>query len=145
VYGSGKIEEDRREYRRGIDNALFKLGDRYDALVNLLIQLRQPQLSRTLNEQRLSDALSQALPPLPESVLGDVAEAFRSLEADRQELNDFIAARDSAEQFLKEYRRYIQIAAVAVAEEVRKAQSAYETTMRQLRAAEAALEQRNAS
>jgi uncharacterized protein (TIGR02680 family) len=140
VYGSGKIEEDRREYRRGIDSALFKLGDRYDALVNLLIQLRQPQLSRTLNEQRLSDALSQALPPLPDSVLGDVAEAFRSLEADRQELNDFVAARDSAELFLKEYRRYIQIAARRRAEEVRKAQSAYETTMRQLRAAQVALD-----
>jgi len=141
VFGSGRIEEDRREYRRAVDNALFKLGDRYDALLNLLIQLRQPQLSRTLNEQRLSDALSQALAPLPESVLGDVAEAFRSLEADRQELNDFIAARDSAERFLKEYRRYIQIAARRRAEEVRKAHSAYETIMRRLRAAESAFDQ----
>jgi uncharacterized protein (TIGR02680 family) len=141
LYGSGKIEEDRHEYRRAVDNAFFKLGDRYEALVNLLIQLRQPQLSRTLNEQRLSDALSQALPPLPESVLGDVAEAFRSLEADRQELGDLMVARDSAERFLKEYRRYIQIAARRRAEEVRKAHSAYETTMRRLRAAEDALEQ----
>ena len=141
VYGSGKIEEDRHAYRRAVDAALFKLGDRYDALVNLLIQLRQPQLSRTLNEQRLSDALSQALPPLPESVLGDVAEAFRSLEADRHELDDLIAARDSAERFLKEYRRYIQIAARRHADDVRKAQSAYETTMRRLRAAEVELEQ----
>jgi hypothetical protein len=86
--------------------------------------------------------LSQALPPLPDSVLGDVAEAFRSLEADRQELNDFIAARDSAERFLKEYRRYIQIAARRRAEEVRKAHSAYETTMRQLRAAQVAFDLR---
>ncbi len=141
VYGSGKIEEDRREYRRAVDGALFKLGERYDALLNLLIQLRQPQLSRTLNEQRLSDALSQALPPLPDSVLGDVAEAFRSLEADRQELNDFIAARDSAERFLREYRRYVQIAARRRADEVRKAHSAYETTMRRLRSAETAFDE----
>jgi hypothetical protein len=77
VFGSGKVEEDRREYRNAVNKALFDLGDRYDGLINLLIQLRQPQLSRTLNETRLSEALSQALPPLPETVLGDVAEALR--------------------------------------------------------------------
>ncbi len=140
VFGSGKMEEDRREYRNAVDQALFCMGDRYGALLNLLIQLRQPQLSRTLNEQRLSDALSQALPPLSPAVLGDVAEAFRSLEADRQELDDFLVARDSAEKFLKEYRRYVQIAARRRGDEVRRTNSAYETVMRRLRAAEKALE-----
>ena len=141
VFGSGKIEDDRRDYRTAINSELFKLGDRYDALINLLIQLRQPQLSRTLNEERLSNALSQALPPLPDAVLGDVAEAFRSLETDRSELMDFKAARDSAELFLKEYQRYVQIAARRRAEELRTTHSAYEATMRRLRTAESAAEQ----
>jgi uncharacterized protein (TIGR02680 family) len=141
VFGSGKVEEDRREYRNAVNKALFDLGDRYDGLINLLIQLRQPQLSRTLNETRLSEALSQALPPLPETVLGDVAEAFRGLENDRQELDDLKAARSSAELFLKEYQRYIQIVARRRAEVVRKGHSAYEATMRRLRSAEDELEQ----
>ena len=94
------------------------MNDRYEPLLNLLIQLRQPQLSRTLNEARLSDALSEALAPLPASVLADVAEAFRSLETDRQELEDFKAARQSSDLFLREYQRYIQIAARRRAEEV---------------------------
>jgi uncharacterized protein (TIGR02680 family) len=136
VFGTSKVEDDRRDYRDAVDKALFGLGDRYEALLNLLIQLRQPQLSRTLNEDRLSNALSQALPPLPEAVLADVAEAFRSLETDRQELADFRAARDSAELFLKEYQRYIQIAARRRAEEVRQTNSTYEATQRRLRAAE---------
>jgi uncharacterized protein (TIGR02680 family) len=141
VFGSGKIEDDRRNYRDAVNIALFNLGDRYDALLNLLIQLRQPQLSRKLEEDRLSNALSQALPPLPDAVLGDVAEAFRSLETDRSELENFKAARDSAELFLKEYKRYVQIAARRRAEDVRKAHSAYETTMRRLRATQTAFEQ----
>lgn len=136
VFGSGKVEDDRRDYRNAVNQALFGLGDRYEALLNLLIQLRQPQLSRTLNEERLSNALSQALPPLPDVVLADVAEAFRSLETDRHELTDFRAAGDSADLFLKEYQRYVQIAARRRAEEVRKANSAYEATMRRLRLAE---------
>jgi len=141
IFGSGKIEDDRREYRNAVNQSLFNLGDRYEALLNLLIQLRQPQLSRKLDEDRLSNALSQALPPLPDAVLGDVAEAFRSLETDRTELENFKAARDSAELFLKEYKRYVQIAARRRAEDVRKAHSAYEATMRRLRATEAAFNQ----
>lgn len=136
VFGTSKVEDDRCDYRNAVNKALFGLGDRYEGLLNLLIQLRQPQLSRKLEEDRLSNALSQSLPPLPDAVLGDVAEAFRSLETDRQELADFRAARDSAELFLKEYQRYVQIAARRRAEEVRKTNSAYETTQRRLRAAE---------
>ena len=45
--------------------------------------------------------------------------------------------------FLKEYSRYIQIAARRRAEDVRKTHSAYESTMRRLRAAEQALDQSN--
>ncbi|MFD0894767.1 TIGR02680 family protein [Luteolibacter ambystomatis] len=133
VFGSGKIEEDRRDYRKAVDMAFFQLGSRYGSLLSLLIQLRQPQLTRKLEEKTLSDALNQSLPPLPESVLGDVADAFRSLENDRQELSDLIAARDGSEVFLVEYQRYIRIAARRRAEEVRKANSAYEATMRRLR------------
>jgi uncharacterized protein (TIGR02680 family) len=133
VFGSGKVEEDRREYRKAVDSTFFHLGGRYDSLLSLLIQLRQPQLTRKLDERTLSDALNQSLPPLPESVLGDVADAFRSLENDRQELDDLIAARDGSEVFLVEYQRYIRIAARRRAEEVRKTNSAYETAMRRLR------------
>ncbi|MEY2520555.1 MAG: hypothetical protein QOF24_2314 [Verrucomicrobiota bacterium] len=140
---NGRIYDKADEYRRAVDFALFKLGDRYDALLNLLIQLRQPQLSRKLDEQKLSNALSQALPPLSDRVLADVAEAFRSLESDRDELNNFVAARDAADLFLKDYRRYTQIAARRRAKDLREKHSAYETIMRRLRAAEAGLEAAN--
>ncbi len=137
VFGSGRVEEDRREYRKAVDALFFRLGPRYESLLSLLIQLRQPQLTRKLDEGTLSDALNQSLPPLPEAVLGDVADAFRTLENDRHELEDLIAARDGAEVFLVEYQRYIRIAARRRAEDVRKANSAYENTMRQLRDHEA--------
>jgi uncharacterized protein (TIGR02680 family) len=139
VGSCGMVYDKPEEYRRGVDAALFKLGDRYDALLNLLIQLRQPQLSRKLDEQKLSRALSQALPPLSERVLGDVAEAFRSLEADRDDLNNFVAARDAADLFLKDYRRYTQIAARRRAKEVREKHSAYVSATGRLRSAETAL------
>jgi uncharacterized protein (TIGR02680 family) len=134
--GRGEVFSVAAEYRRAVDRALFHLGERYDSLLDLLILLRQPKLARTLDEQQISDALSEALPPLPPSVLNEVAEAFRTLDSDRRQLKDFTAALDSVQDFLGDYRRYVQIAARRRAERVRKTHSEYEATQRRLRRAE---------
>jgi uncharacterized protein (TIGR02680 family) len=133
----GRVYTTASEYRDAVDRSLFHLGRaRYEALVNLLIQLRQPQLSRKLDEGKLSQALSEALPPLSPTVLADVAESFRTLESDRQALDDLKTAGRGVDTFLGGYRRYAQIAARRRAEEVRRTHSAYDTTRRRLRDAE---------
>lgn len=133
----GRVFTTAAEYRDAVDRALFHLGRaRYESLVNLLIQLRQPQLSRKLDEGKLSAALSDALPPLSPTVLADVAESFRTLESDRQGLEDLKHAGSGVDVFLRGYRRYAQIAARRRAEEVRATHSAYDHTQRRLRAAQ---------
>lgn len=133
----GEVITTVRRYRAAVDDALFKLGEqRYGALVDLLIQLRQPQLSRQLDEKKLSDALSQALPPMPESVLIEIAESFRGLETDRDELERYRKAKQNVVGFLGEYSHYVRIAARRRAEDVRRTHSAYESVQRDLRANE---------
>ncbi|MGH9183747.1 MAG: TIGR02680 family protein, partial [Acidimicrobiales bacterium] len=135
--GRGEVHATAASYRAAVDRSLFRLGEhRYAALVNLLIQLRQPQLSRQLQEARLSAALSEALPPPSPAVIGDVAESFRSLEADRLALEAFESAGRGTDAFLAEYRRYVQVAARRRAHGVTSAHAAYEAAMRRLRAAE---------
>lgn len=137
VEGRGHVYQTAQAYRDAVDAELFHLGRyRYEALVNLLIQLRQPQLSRHLDERKLSQALSEALPPLSATVLADIAEAFRSLEKDRGELDAFLAAGGAVERFLASYRRYLQVAARRRSEQVRSAHNTYDATQRRLRAAE---------
>ncbi|MGB7796144.1 MAG: TIGR02680 family protein, partial [Pseudonocardiaceae bacterium] len=68
----GTVHERARDYRRMVDEALFGFGaPRYSALVDLLVQLRQPQLSKRPNEAALSHALTQALPPLDQAIVSD--------------------------------------------------------------------------
>jgi uncharacterized protein (TIGR02680 family) len=135
--GGGRLIHTAESYRAAVDEALFGLGEqRYGALVDLLIQLRQPQLSRQLDEERLSEALSEALPPVSQAILADVAEAFRSLEEDRRLLRGFEEARKGVERFLEEYRRYARIAARRRADGVRARHAQCEATMRRLRTAE---------
>jgi hypothetical protein len=83
--GRGQVFEPARSYRRAVDERLFRLGaQRYDALMDTLIQLRQPQLSKKPDETGLSNALSEALPPLPPDLIAVVADALIQLDEDRR-------------------------------------------------------------
>ncbi|MFD5569098.1 TIGR02680 family protein [Streptomyces cadmiisoli] len=129
----GMVYDQAKAYRRAVDEALFGLGDqRYAALVDLLIQLRQPQLSKRPNEAALSRALTEALPPMDQAVIADVAEAFRSLDEEKDELAAASAAERAASAFLEHYRRYARIATRRRARLPRTEHSRYERVQRDL-------------
>jgi uncharacterized protein (TIGR02680 family) len=139
IDGHGLMYDRAADYRRAVDEALFGFGEhRYAALVNLLIQLRQPQLSKRPDERLLSRALTEALPPLSADLLTTVAEAFRGLDEERDALRGLDEARQAANDFLHHYRRYAMIAAKRRAAGPRQAQSRYEQLGRELTAAEEA-------
>lgn len=125
------------EYKRAVDQALFGLGARYGPLIELLLRLRRPQLSRKLEEEELSAALSDALPTLSASIIDEVAESFRSLQTDRETLAEFKSAREGVKAFLDEYTGYIRIVVRRRAAAVRSHHAAYEGAQRDVRDAEA--------
>ncbi|MFE2286248.1 TIGR02680 family protein [Streptomyces sp. NPDC059443] len=138
VAGHGMVYDQAKTYRRAVDEALFGLGEqRYGALVDLLIQLRQPQLSKRPNEAALSRALTEALPPMDQAVIADVAEAFRSLDEEKEELAAASAAERAATAFLDHYRRYARIATRRRARLPRGEHSRYEQLQRDLAEAQA--------
>ena len=127
IDGHGLVYDRAADYRRAVDEALFGLGEhRYEALVNLLIQLRQPQLSKKPDEKLLSRALTEALPPLSPGLVTTVAEAFRGLDEERDALRALAEARQAANDFLRHYSRYAMIAAKRKAAGPRQTQSRYE-------------------
>ncbi|WP_351230951.1 TIGR02680 family protein [Streptomyces sp. NPDC002133] len=138
IAGHGMVYDQARPYRRAVDEALFGLGEqRYGALVDLLVQLRQPQLSKRPNEAALSRALTEALPPMDQAVIADVAEAFRSLDEEKEELAAASAADRAASGFLEHYRRYARIATRRRARLPRGEHSRYEHLLRDLAEAQA--------
>jgi uncharacterized protein (TIGR02680 family) len=135
----GLVYDRAADYRRAVDEALFGFGEhRYESLINLLIQLRQPQLSKKPDERLLSRALTEALPPLSPGLVTTVAEAFRGLDEERGALRSLEEARQAADDFLRHYSRYAKIAAKRKAAGPRQAQSRYEQLSRDLTAAEEA-------
>ncbi|WP_322996924.1 TIGR02680 family protein [Castellaniella sp.] len=129
----GQLFRSARDYRRAVDEQLFQLGPaRYDALMDTLVQLRQPQLSKKPDESSLSQALTEALPPIPSELLADVAEALTQLEEYRQELQEHEALAHAVTQFNRRYQRYAATQARRQARHVRSAQTAFDNASRTL-------------
>jgi len=133
---AGRLFASAQDYRAAIDAELFGLGERYPRLLELLIRLRRPQLSRKLDAEELSQTLSDALPVLSTSLVEQVAESFRGLQSDREACQGFRVAREGVEAFLREYRLYARTALRRRAATVRSAHRAMEDAQRRLRDAE---------
>jgi uncharacterized protein (TIGR02680 family) len=142
----GQVFPSAQSYRRAVDERLFRLGkERYDALVDTLIQLRQPQLSKSPDEHRLSEALTQALPPLDRAALEDVAEAMSELDDIRRGLDEVDAMRKAIASFGARYRRYAQVATRRKARILRQAQTDFDNASREVNAAQEELEKARAN
>lgn len=138
----GQVFTTAQAYRRAVDERVFRLGsERYGALVDTLIQLRQPQLSKQPDERRLSDALTDALPPLDRTAIEDVAEAMSQLDDIRRELEELQAMHKAVTTFVARYRRYAQIATRRRARVLRQAQTEFDNASRELNEAQAELEE----
>ncbi len=97
--------------------------------------MRQPQLSKRPDEKALSKALTEALPPLNQGILSDVADAFRNLEAERQELEGLRQTGQAVDEFRRHYRQYARVAGRRRAAVVRSAQSRHEKVSSNLKQA----------
>lgn len=136
LQGAGLVFENASSYRRAVDERLFHLGrQRYDALIDTLIQLRQPQLSKKPDERLLSDALSEALPPLSPDLLTDVADALSQLEEDRRQLDRYQRLRQAVQRFNQRYRNYTSLQSRRQARAVRQAQTEFDNASQERNAA----------
>lgn len=99
----GAVFDTAERYRRAVDEALFGLHARYEALVDLLVQLRQPQLSKRPNEQLLGRALSEALAPVPDALIDTVAESYQALEDEERAVGRLRSSAAAVRAFTDEY------------------------------------------
>lgn len=137
----GQFFDTAAPYRRAVDERLFRLGStRYAALIDTLIQLRQPQLSKKPDEASLSKALTEALPPISTDLLADVADALNQLEEYRRELEEYEALERAVGQFNQRYQRYAATQARRQARNLRTAQTGFDNASRELNSARDALE-----
>ncbi|WP_241672282.1 TIGR02680 family protein [Streptomyces sp. IB2014 016-6] len=120
-----ELEEQRRKIAQTVRSKCRVLGATVAKAV-------QPQLSKRPNEAALSRALTEALPPMDQAVVADAAEAFRSLDEEKDELRAAREAEQASSGFLDHYRRYARIASRRRARLPRTEHARYENLQREL-------------
>jgi uncharacterized protein (TIGR02680 family) len=142
IGAAGTVFDSKADYRRMVNQRLFGMSeDQYGALIETLLQLRRPQLSKALQPEALSRILTASLPPLEPQVIGRLAEGFQRLDRHRAERDGFAETLKAVKSFLDVYRRYVKTTAKARALEMTRADSAYQRARAALRQAQEAHEQ----
>jgi uncharacterized protein (TIGR02680 family) len=110
--GSCAVYDTAESYRVAVDRALFGIGpDRYRHLVDLLLVLRRPHLAGKLHPEELSAVLTQGLPPVPDTLVAEVAASFEDLEAVKNDLLRLRRAGRAVDDFCPLYRSYLRTVA----------------------------------
>ncbi len=120
--GADAVHERATDYRRAVDARLFGLGERYEAMLDLVLTLRRPQLAKDLDPKKLSAVLADGLPPVDERILDDAAHAFDDLEAVQRVVERLRAADQAVEGFLGAYVGYVRAHARGRVDAVRTAE-----------------------
>ncbi|QNA72026.1 TIGR02680 family protein [Streptomyces sp. So13.3] len=110
LLGEGATYATAEAYREAIDDRLFGLGrERYNQLVNLLLQLRRPLLAKDLDPVKVSDTLTAGLRPVDDALVLQAARDFENLAEIQALLNALMGADTAVRNFLREYTSYLRV------------------------------------
>ena len=107
----GKIMESQSEYIKCVNQMLFGFEtiEEYQELIELLIQLRTPKLSKDFKPTVINEILSRSLQTLSEDDLRPMSEAIENMDAQETNLAALNESISAAETIDKVYRLYNEI------------------------------------
>jgi uncharacterized protein (TIGR02680 family) len=108
---AGELIDAASFYRERVNALLFGVAqDRYEAIVRLLLSLRKPQLSQTLDPQELSARLTEALPELDRDAVLRVSSRLDQLDRLRAEVAELAEVKAAVATFARTYRNWARAA-----------------------------------
>lgn len=108
IQGGGRVFERQNEYMEYVNQQIFgfETVDEYKELVDLLIQLRTPKLSKDFKPSVVNDILSDSLQPLSEDDLRPMSEAIESMDTTSMNLKARQEAKQAAEKINRILDKY---------------------------------------
>lgn len=112
IADGGRVMDTQREYMEQVNRLLFGFEtlDEYKEMLELLIQLRTPKLSKDFKPSVINDILSNSLQTLSEDDLRPLSEAIENMDnikANMQELQAGIKAATAIERTFSVYNRRV--------------------------------------
>ncbi|GIP33368.1 TIGR02680 family protein [Paenibacillus sp. J2TS4] len=104
----GQVVHDQTSYRDLVNKQLFGFAetDAYQDLLQLMIQLRSPKLSKDFKPSAIYDILHRALPPLQEDELRPLSEVLEDMDQISDGLDEVRLHRKEISRLQDMYDRY---------------------------------------
>lgn len=108
VADGGRIFERQAEYMDYVNRQIFgfETVDEYKEMVDLLIQLRTPKLSKDFKPSVINEILSDSLQPLSDEDLRPMAEAIENMDTMSMNLKGRKEAKQAAEKINSVFHKY---------------------------------------
>jgi uncharacterized protein (TIGR02680 family) len=129
------------EYRRVLNDAVFGFpsDDAYQTMLTLMLELRRPHLSKSLDPAGVTRLLSSALPEVDHDLIRRLGDGLEQLEEMRRALERLRRAHRRLERFVADtYGAYARAVLRERGDALRGAETAYENAARAQREALAA-------
>ena len=130
----GQVLEGQKDYMKMVNDKLFgyETVEEYKELVDLLIQLRTPKLSKDFKPTVLNEILSSSLPPLSDEDLRPMSEAIENMDNLKAQLETLEESKKASEKILETYEQYNQCVLYEKAKGFVEAEEVYTKTVKSL-------------
>lgn len=120
IGAGGQVVQEQKTYRDLVNKALFGFYDSeaFADLMNLIIQLRSPKLSKDFKPSAIYHILTEALPPLQEDDLRPLSEVLEDMDQITDRLDELKLHQIELEKLEKSYDRYNRVLLYQASEEV---------------------------
>ncbi|WP_010276142.1 TIGR02680 family protein [Paenibacillus senegalensis] len=134
IGAGGQVVQEQRAYRELVNRSLFGFHDKesYIDLLNLLIQLRSPKLSKDVKPTAIYDILVRALPPLHEEDLRPLSEVMEDMDQLADRLEELKLHRSELEKLVRSYDQYNRYLLYQSGEQLLQAHKAQEEVQHNL-------------
>jgi uncharacterized protein (TIGR02680 family) len=137
----GQVVHDQKSYQELVNKQIFGFadGDAFQDLLQLMIQLRSPKLSKDFKPTAIYDILHQALPPLLEEELRPLSEVLEDMDQMADRLDEIKRHRSEMLKLQERYDLYNKHMLFVKSEQMLDAKAAYDEVASRVKASEEAL------
>lgn len=132
----GQVLDSQKEYMAMVNKLIFGFEtiEGYKELIDLLIQLRTPKLSKDFKPTIINDILSDSLMPLSEDDLRPMSEAIENMDGLKTSLDNLRETRGAAGKIKRVFDRYNRFVLFDKARKFRQLNQEYRQEERRIKA-----------
>lgn len=142
----GQVVLDQKSYQDMVNKHIFGFADTdaYQDLLQLMIQLRSPKLSKDFKPSAIYEILHQALPPLMEEELRPLSEVLEDMDQMTDRLDELKRHRAEMVKLQERYDFYNKHVLYTKSEDMLESKAAYDEVAARVRRSEETLAQAEA-